>query len=395
MPVDAEEMRAQICEIFQGGGLGGQGFTLRWWDGRTDQLGESSAFTVHFRSKDALTALCQSIALGEGYMAGEIEVEGDLGLALIVCLWPLQAVLAGSYPPAAPSENLPERAKDNVARHYDLGNEFFGLWLDESRTYSCAYFASPTMTLEQAQLAKLDHVCRKLQLNPGESLLDVGCGWGSLIFRAVEEHGARAHGITLSEEQCSYVESEIRRRGLADRCSVSLVDYRSISGTYDKIASIGMFEHVGPPYYDAFMRSMTEHLKGGGLMLLHTIGIAQPKPPDPWVIKYIFPGGQAPLLSQIVTAAEGTDLVTLDVENLRLHYKLTLDEWLKRFEARLPEVERLGFGPSFVRMWRLFLTLSSAAFAYGGYHLYQVLFSKGARNDHPMTRASLYTGASE
>jgi cyclopropane-fatty-acyl-phospholipid synthase len=257
--------------------------------------------------------------------------------------------------------------------------------------YSCAYFAEPSFTLEEAQAAKVEHLCRKLELRPGERLLDVGCGWGTLLFHAVEKYGVEGTGVTLSEEQARHVRAEIARRGLSGRVKVALQDYREVRGTYDKIVSVGMFEHVGKSEMPRYFRRVRDLLADGGLTVLHTIGRCGMLPTGhaEFARKYIFPGGYIPEAHEIFNAALGTKLVPIDLENLKPHYARTLDMWADRFEASLDAVRREGFDERFIRMWRFFLNASAEAFRSGVLQLYQVTFVKG-RRELPRTRRHLY-----
>lgn len=374
-------------------------FSVRYWDGSEDRFGgDDAAVRLVFRTPGGLARMLKGgLGFGEAYMDGEIEIDGDtrrmfvilnalkprLGLAdLLRLLWFNLRLGRGASEVSA---------RDNVRRHYDLGNAFFRLWLDENLSYSCAYFAEPSFTLEQAQTAKLDHICRKLMLRPGERLLDIGCGWGSLLIHAVRNYGVVGTGITLSEEQVRHARAEIARQGLEERATVALQDYRSVEGTFDKIVSVGMFEHVGKRAMPLYFRHVHRLLAEGGLTVLHTIGRKGVLPPGQgqWVRKYIFPGGYLPEAEEIFDAAAGTGLIPVDLENLKQHYAWTLDAWADRFEASLPKVRRLGFDDRFIRMWRYFLYGSAEGFRSGVLQLYQVTFVQGL-GELPRTRRHLY-----
>ena len=287
------------------------------------------------------------------------------------------------------SLNTAKKAPANIARHYDLGNDFFGQYLDESMTYSCAYFRSEADTLEQAQQQKYEHICRKLRLKEGETIVDIGCGWGGMLLYAARHYGVSGVGCTLSENQARYAEERVAREGLKKSITILREDYRNLTGTFDKFVSIGMFEHVGKGFIPAFMEKTGNLLRQGGVGLLHTIGKERDTGEDPWTMKYIFPGAHIPALDRVVRAMGQGRLVPVDIENLRLHYATTLDEWEKRLEARADTVEKM-FDAQLVRMWRMYLKGSAAAFRWGDVRLYQILFTNGLNNTLPLTREHLY-----
>jgi cyclopropane-fatty-acyl-phospholipid synthase len=332
-----------------------------------------------------------SLGFGEAYTRGALEVRGDLA-----------GVLAGAYrtwpesAPGAPSR-LAERARAFYARgarrravaearhHYDLGNDFYDLWLDRTRTYSCAFFLRETDDLETAQRQKLELLCRKARLAPGQTLLDVGCGWGSLLFHAARHHGVHATGVTPSEEQARAIEADAERAGLSDRVRVHRGDWRDLEGTYDRLISVGMFEHVGREHYPDFMRKWRARLAEGGLSVLHTIGRMRPQPPDPWIRRHIFPGGYLPSLDQIVARAADASMWIADVENLRPHYARTLACWAANFAEVWDEVSAAR-GEDFARMWWLYLKAAEAAFRWGGLHLWQVVLARDDEAPWPLDR---------
>ena len=338
----------------------------------------------------------QSLGMAEGYIAGEwdtpdLDAVLALGLANLsekpLSLPSVRNVLVRAW--HALQDNSPSGSKRNIAHHYDLGNDFYRLWLDEGMTYSCAYWDEECETLDQAQRAKYDHICRKLHLHPGDRLVDIGCGWGGMLAHAAAEYGVEGVGYTLSTEQHAYADRRLKDLGLYPRVRVELADYREIKGEFDKFVSIGMFEHVGKEYYGVFFEKVRELLVEGGIGVLHTIGKDKEGDTDPWSVKYIFPGGYLPTLAQIAQHMGERDLVIGDVENLRLHYARTLDAWAASFEAHESEIrERLG--DSFVRMWRFYLNSSSAGFKWGDTTVFQVAFTNGLRSDLPLTRAYLH-----
>jgi cyclopropane-fatty-acyl-phospholipid synthase len=278
------------------------------------------------------------------------------------------------------------RARRNAAHHYDLDNRLYSLFLDADRQYSCAYFERPDVTLEDAQLAKKRHIAAKLLIEPHHSVLDIGCGWGGLAFYLADIAGAaRVKGITLSEEQLAVARRRASARDVGNRVSFELVDYRHARGTFDRIVSVGMFEHVGAPFYETYFKTCRDLLADDGVMLLHTIGrMGPPYPTNPWIQRYIFPGGYLPSLSEMMTAVERAGLFVTDVEVLRLHYAETLRAWRERFLARRNEGAQL-YDERFCRMWEFYLSASEATFRFEDTMVLQVQLAK--RNDIvPLTR---------
>ncbi|WP_201780803.1 SAM-dependent methyltransferase [Aneurinibacillus tyrosinisolvens] len=376
------------------GGIDSANFHVTYWDDETDKHGDGEpAFSLKFHKKIPFSALASNpvLAFGEAYMDGTIDIDG-----------PIEEVMKAAYRnkeqlwtrklPRIPSFASLRKQKENVQHHYDVGNEFYSLWLDDTMSYSCAYFRSPEDSITQAQLQKIDHVLKKLQLKQGETLLDIGSGWGWLIIRAAKDYGVKATGVTLSEEQYRKTKERIQEEGLQDQVDVQLMDYRELarSGrTFDKIASVGMFEHVGQAQYPHFMKAVRTMLADRGLMLLHTITHPTEEAPDPWIEKYIFPGGYIPSLREVMHLLPDYDFHTMDVESLRLHYAMTLDRWAERFENQVDKVREM-YGERFVRMWRLYLRASAAFFRTSGLNIHQLLFSKGLNNELNMTRDFLY-----
>lgn len=374
-------------------------FRVRMWDGTEHRYGEGQEkFLLSINTAEALSDMLTrgSLGFGEAYMSGGLDIEGDFQSLIRFAFHPVVQEMQLSardkgrlLAHVVKHRNSQKRSRENVRHHYDLGNDFYRLWLDESMTYSCAYWDDECETLDQAQRAKYDHICRKLHLHPGERLVDIGCGWGGMLAHAAAEYGVEGIGYTLSDEQYSYANQRLKDLGVYPRVRVELGDYRNITGTFDKFVSIGMFEHVGKEYYGTFFEKVHELLVDGGIGLLHTIGREKGDDTDPWIAKYIFPGGYLPTLAQIAQNMGERDLVISDVENLRLHYARTLDAWAAEFEAHVEEIsERLG--DSFVRMWRFYLNSSSAGFKWGDTRVFQIAFTNGLRSDLPMTRAYLH-----
>lgn len=374
-------------------------FQVQFWDGvkKSYGAGEPQFILTIATQRAAEHALeSGSLGFGEEYMAGDIQVGGDLTQLLrfgaddTILNLPvgLKAKLAIKHLRQA-SLNTLSRSTKHVAYHYDRGNDFYKLWLDDSMAYSCAYFRSESDTLEQAQQQKYEHICRKLQLKAGETLIDIGCGWGGMLIYAAKHYGVRGVGYTLSKQQVEYATDLLKREGLSKEISIELEDYRRIEGTFDKFVSVGMFEHVGKQFISTFMEKVQSILKPGGIGLLHTVGQERPVPGDPWTLKYIFPGGYIPTLDEIVRTMCEVKLIPTDIENLRLHYARTLEEWSARYEVHAKKIEAL-YDASFVRMWRMFLNGCIANFRYGDMRLYHVLFTNGLNNTIPLTREHLY-----
>jgi cyclopropane-fatty-acyl-phospholipid synthase len=273
--------------------------------------------------------------------------------------------------------NYASRARRNVAHHYDLSDRLYEIFLDRDRQYSCAYFSTPGETLEEAQIGKKRHIAAKLHLDrPGLSVLDIGSGWGGLALDLARDCGAKVLGVTLSKEQIELARTRAQKAGLAERCRFEPVDYRALSGTFDRIVSVGMFEHVGVPYYPAFFAKLRALLNDDGVALLHTIGRTDgPGVTSPWTAKYIFPGGYTPALSEVVPVIERAGLIVTDVEVLRLHYAETLKEWRRRFKAQWNAVAAI-YDERFCRMWEFYLAGAEASFRREGLVVFQIQIAK-------------------
>lgn len=274
---------------------------------------------------------------------------------------------------------LIQNSRKNVQHHYDLGNEFYRIFLDPTMTYSCGYRLQETDSLEQMQLQKYDLICRKLELQPGESLIDIGCGWGGMLIYAAEHYGVSGTGITLSVEQARLAQERIEQRGLSDRIQILLKDYREVQGQYDKLVSIGMFEHVGKGNFMTFMQKSAELLTPQGIGLLHTITTESNERNGAWVDKYIFPGGYAPQFHELTQALWATKLVVAHCENLKPHYAETLKRWAQNFMGNRTQIAALdpAYDERFLRMWHMYLQSFEASFRYGNLQVYQLLFYKG------------------
>jgi len=326
------------------------------------------------------------VEFGEAFIAGDIEVDGDL-VALIEAVFRAQeAVGALRTRPPSHSHSV-HVSRSNARQHYDVGNDFYRLWLDGQLVYTCAYFPSIGATLDEAQVAKMDLVCRKLRLRPGEHVIEAGCGWGALAIHMARRYGVTVTACNISHEQVTYARERAEREGLGDRVTFVEDDYRAIRGSADAFVSVGMLEHVGPADYPALGAVIHRVLGDGrGRGLLHFIGRNRPCPLHPWITKRIFPGAYPPTLVEAVGGVlEPENLSVLDVENLRLHYAVTLDHWRRRFLAAADDVRR-RFDPSFERAWRLYLSGAQAAFMAGSMQLFQVVFAPAGSNSIPWTR---------
>ncbi len=357
------------------------------------RIGEGEPeFTVNFRKPISLTALMKStsLALGEAYMDGDLEIEGDLYYALDHFLGQMDKFSTdeSALKKLIFTSTEKKNQQKEVQSHYDIGNDFYKLWLDETMSYSCGYFLHEDDTLYQAQVNKVDYILKKLYLKEGMTLLDIGCGWGYLLIEAAKKYGVRGLGITLSKEQYREFQSRIEKEHLEDRLMVELRDYRDLPDmgkTFDRVVSVGMVEHVGRDNYQTFMDCVNRVLNPGGLFLLHFISALKEHAGDPWIKKYIFPGGVVPSLREMLFCAAEDGFHTMDVENLRLHYNRTLLCWEKNYREHLDEV-RKRFDERFVRMWDLYLASCAATFHNGIIDIHQLLLTKGINNELPMVR---------
>jgi cyclopropane-fatty-acyl-phospholipid synthase len=342
--------------------------------------------TLIFKERAALYGWMwdPELNFGETYMAGLVEVEGSL-------LELLEAIYQSFTRPHRPwwlwqGSNDTRAARENVHHHYDIGNDFYRLWLDDEMVYTCAYFPTPEASLEEAQIAKLDLVCRKLHLQPGERVIEAGCGWGSLALHMARRYGVSVRAFNISSEQIDYARDRAAREGLADRVEFVQDDYRYVEGQCDAFVSVGMLEHVGAADYPTLGRVIDRTLSMNGRGLLHFIGRDQPAPLSPWIRKRIFPGAYAPTLPEVFNRVlEPYSFSVLDVHNLRWHYAKTLEHWGQRFETASRQVLSM-FDEQFVRAWRLYLIGSQASFSTGSLQLFQVVFARGNTAATPWTR---------
>ncbi len=380
--------------------VGSPPIRFRLWNGDLVEPDQGDArYTVTLNDPRALYSLATNpnLAFGDLYSAGRLDVDQDLpGLMALLYRsihrasshWPkwLEALWRNHHPR---STGL-EEARANIHHHYDLGNEFYQLWLDQAEMqYTCAYYESAALSLEQAQLAKLEHVCRKLRLQPGQTVVEAGCGWGGLARYMARHYGVTVHAYNISHEQISYARAEARRQKLDHLIEYIEEDYRNISGQYDAFVSVGMLEHVGTDHYLELAALIQRTLKPQGLALLHSIGRNRPMLMNAWIEKRIFPGAYPPSIGEFVSICEQGNFSVLDVENLRLHYAQTLSHWLDRFEQHQERVTAM-YDEAFTRAWRLYLAGSIAAFQVGALQLFQVVFSHADNNHLPQNRGDLY-----
>jgi len=405
-PSDATPIRFRLlsgldrwCLFFIGRQLRRARWQIRLWDGTTAVPDATPVGTVTILDRVTLWRLVTQpeLAFGEAYADGNIQVAGDLtqmieslNLSLSAARPRHRALRAALGRRTAGA--TPAAARANVHQHYDLGNEFYRLWLDDAMVYTCAYFDAPDIGLEEAQRAKLDYVCRKLNLRPGEHVIEAGCGWGALAMHMAEHYEVTVHAYNISEEQLRYARRQADARGLSDRITFIDGDFRSIVGTCDAFISVGMLEHVGLGAYETFGEVIDRVLDPShGRGLLHFIGRNHPKEFDDWTRRHIFPGAYAPALSEVCgRLLEPWHLSVFDVENLRRHYASTLSHWRQRFERRSPEVGQM-FDDRFVRMWRLYLASAEASFTSGDLQLFQLTFGRATDNTWRLTRSDLYS----
>jgi cyclopropane-fatty-acyl-phospholipid synthase len=414
-------------------------FDVRFWDGAVDR-GQiaPSPFTLVLNRPAALRRMLlppNELSIVESYISGDVDIDGSMEAAS-----KLSAAIGGRLrSPLAVARlvrmvlGLPGQAEDDLATirfpeqarklgprhtpvrdaaaihyHYDVGNDFYKLWLDKRMVYSCAYFRFPEDSLDAAQEAKLDLICRKLRLKPGERLLDIGCGWGGLIMYAAEHYGIDATGITLSENQAAFAKERIEQAGLGDRCRVAIRDYRTLNDgdAYDKISSIGMIEHVGASHLPVYFSSAFRALKPGGLFMNHGIvSLSEPRPrplrdrvfrkfwrADAFIDTYVFPDGKLTAAHDVVAAAEGAGFEVRDVESLREHYAMTLRRWVRSLEEKSREATAL-VGEHHFRIWRLYMAASANAFTNAAINVIQTLLAKPdaeGKSNLPLTREDLY-----
>lgn len=365
------------------------------WDGTAVGDTQSSAPRIIIQQPDVLRKLVwnPNLAFGETYSEGTLQIQGDLLTLLVEINRGLTRVREQRGPArnkrfTANSHSF-AKSKSSVHHHYDLGNDFYKLWLDEQLVYTCAYYPDAETTLAEAQSSKLDYVCRKLRLKAGERVAEAGCGWGALAMHMARHYGVSVKAYNLSTEQIQYARDRAQREGLSDRIEFVQDDYRNLTGEFDAFVSVGMLEHVGPENYRGMGQLIARILTPQGRGLIHSIGRNVKRNLDPWTDKYIFPGAHPPSLREMMDIFEGSGFSVLDVENLRLHYARTCADWLSNFDNVADRVRKM-FDERFVRMWRLYLAASSATFDSGDLQLFQVVFARAENNSLPKTRDDWY-----
>ena len=374
-----------------------ESFCVKFWDGDEVKVGENDPlFKIILKKpipkKDILTST--TLAFGEAYMNGDLEVEGDFSLMLNTVLKYKDKFTTDfkGLPKIFSNLTSTKKQKEEVTYHYDIGNDFYKLWLDDTLSYSCAYFKNENESLGEAQLNKIHHLLKKLNLREGITLLDIGCGWGALLIEAAKLYKIKGLGITLSEEQFKAFKERIEKENLQDYLQVKLMDYRELEKSgllFDRVVSVGMLEHVGRSNYDLFMKCVSKVLKKEGVFVLHYISGLYESEGDAWIKKYIFPGGVIPTLREIISLSADYKFYTVDVESLRMHYYKTLIKWAENFEKNTDKVREM-FDEKFVRMWRMYLYSCAACFYTGVIDLHQIVFTKGVNNSLPLTREYLY-----
>ncbi len=379
--------------------LGSPPIRIVLWDGEEIQASEAQpAASICVEDRSTLIRLISDpeIHFGDAYTDGRVKIEGDLCSLLEAIYRARQNAPSPGFYSKLVSRWLDRRqantmrgSRRNIHQHYDIHTDFYKLWLDPQLLYTCAYYPTPSDTLEDAQVAKMHYVCRKVQLQPGEQVVEAGCGWGALALHMARHYGVSVKAFNISHEQIVYARQRAIEEGLCDRVEFIEDDYRNINGKYDVFMSVGMLEHVGIDHYRQLGEVIDRCLRSTGRGFLHSIGRNYPAPLNAWIRKRIFPGAQPPTLRLMMEIFEPRGFSILDVENLRLHYARTLEHWLERFEKSAREVARM-FDERFVRAWRLYLAGSSIAFRVGTLQLFQVVFARPTLHRLPWTRSHLY-----
>ncbi|MEX2525879.1 MAG: cyclopropane-fatty-acyl-phospholipid synthase family protein [Gammaproteobacteria bacterium] len=379
--------------------IGDPPIALVLWD-NTAITPENSRTEYHvlFHDRAALWLMLPNATLkfGDCYSNGRVEVQEDLVDFLetvyrhmITVRRPYLVQLFLTLKQRFTHNTIP-MARRNIHHHYDIGNAFYTKWLDREMQYTCAYFPDPAITLEQAQIAKMHHVCRKLRLQPGQTVVEAGCGWGGLARFMAREYGVNVKAYNISKEQVAWARERAREEGLQDKVEYVEDDFRTITGEFDVFVSVGMLEHVGINNYRELGKVIDGCLKENGMGLIHSIGRNHPAYLDPWIESRIFPGARPPSIGQMAAIFEPYNFSILDIENLRQHYAKTLEHWLSRFEDHVDEI-RQDFDDNFVRAWRLYLAGSKSSFTVGTLQLFQVVFTRPRNNALPWSRSHLYT----
>ena len=392
-------LRGKLAKMLEG--YEGTGFELGYWDGTSARFGKGAPVAkVHFRTRTSFyrSLFETSLGFGEGYVNQTIRIEGDLEEALLALSGPYLALsekeLMRPWMQKMIARSLP-REKADIEHHYGLGNEFYELYLDKKLQYSCGYFRTEDTSLDQAQDDKIEHTARKLYLQPGQKLLDVGCGWGHLMFHAAERYGVECHGITLCDNQASYIREQAKRRNLP--VHVRVQSYLELPDTpkWDRIVSVGMMCHIGESRVDQFYDKIKSLSAPGAVVLLHCISkMVESTGSDPFVEKHVFPGYWFNSLEGMTSRAARRGYNVLDVENLRRHYALTAHHWRKNFLTNYDVIQRkLGFDDRFMRTWEFYLASVVAGFKSGHMNLIQMVMSNGVQDAYPWTREFMYPQA--
>lgn len=373
---------------------------LELWNGRRFALGKNPQVTLRLSSPKALPSLLNPSlnSLGTAYVEGLIDIDGPMD-AIIQQASALSETSGQSHRSRV-SRTSHSRKLDaeSIEHHYDVSNEFYQTWLDEQMVYSCGYFRSPDDTLEQAQINKIDHILRKICLQPGQRLLDIGCGWGALVLRAASKYGAKCLGITLSKRQCELARERVKQAGLEDRIEIRLQDYRDVKEKFDRITSVGMFEHVGLQNLGLYFRQIHDLLEDNGIVMNHgiTSGVANsdgtPYGGGDFIDRYVFPNGELPHIGLALQEISNAGLEATDIENLRLHYARTLWQWSRRYEANLDKLREM-VGEQRFRVWRVYMPGCAYAFEQNWIALHQIVACKSATPDKyplPLTREYMY-----
>ncbi|WP_431814992.1 class I SAM-dependent methyltransferase [Limosilactobacillus portuensis] len=368
-----------------------------YWDGKSAVYGDGEPeVTITFKEKLPIRDVTKnaSIALGEAYMDGKIEIDGSIQKLITAAYESAGSFMRNSkFRRFLPKQGHSEKeSESDVQSHYDVGNDFYKLWLDDTLTYSCAYFDHGNRDdLTKAQIDKVHHILKKLDPKPGKTLLDIGCGWGTLMLTAAKEYGLRVTGVTLSEEQFNLVQKRIKDEGLENVAEVLLVDYRELGDRkWDYVTSVGMFEHVGKENLGLYFKDIYKYLTQDGVALIHGITRQQGGAYNGWINKYIFPGGYVPGLGEMIGHIVENDMQIADIEMLRRHYQRTLEIWDMNFNAHRSQIEDM-MGDRFTRMWDLYLQACTASFESGNIDVIQYLITKGpSGNNLPMTRDYIY-----
>jgi cyclopropane-fatty-acyl-phospholipid synthase len=392
----------------------GMPFRVTYPDGSIVKYGGDGEprFNLIFRTEKAMRAILVNVDLGfgEAYMVGDIDIEGSMVdlMTMVMTTDLVSAFRKVVYSPANILRHLPDQArvfwqylyqrhtyendKRYISEPYDLGNEFYALWLDKDMQYTCGYFKSPEDSIDLAQDQKREHLCRKLLLQPGDTLLDIGCGWGGMMIYAAQHYGITGVGVTLSKEQAEESNRRIKKAGLQDRIHVEHADYRDLpkqGRVFDKVVSVGCLEHIGERNHDLFFSIAKQSLKPNGTLVIHTIGKMKPGQSLAFGNKHVFPGVYTATLSEISLCAQKLEMRIMDVENLRLHYSYTTQRWLDAFEAHVDEIREM-YDEQLVRLFRIYLSHGVALMRYGTNELYQIIMTPGVDNERPLTRDWMY-----